>query len=115
MRNSLINKFKCETVDARNRSAYAHRLYFIYEHCTAACETVERQQTSGDSSMKLETNNLNTALPLQQKINLTTKPALLTVAWIVHVDEIIFDLDLHCNDAQICDVDSVMNSFNTVS
>ena len=52
-------------------------LYFIYEHCTAACETVERQQTSGDSSMKLEPNILNTAPPLQQTINLTTKPALL--------------------------------------
>jgi hypothetical protein len=41
-------------------------LYFIYEHCTAACETVERQQTSGDSSMKVEPNNLNTALPLHK-------------------------------------------------
>ena len=79
-------------------------LYF-YEHCTAACETVERQQTSGDSSMELEPNNLNTTLPLQQKINLTTKPALLTVAWIVHVDEIIFLTNVHCNDARICDVD----------
>ena len=40
-------------------------LYFIYEHCTAACETIERPKSTGDSSMMLESNYSNTIHALQ--------------------------------------------------